>query len=168
MLAKLMVGNRSVIGLLSNERRMPMTWGIHRPVIVFPSEFMAWSPERRRLVMSHELAHVRRYDCLFQSLAQIMRSLHWFNPLAWWALRQVRLEQEQACDDYVLNQGVESHRLWRPTLLSVTANPGGFPVGFGGSTGDESSHRAGTPLGSDPRSKPEIAGRLRKDELCWL
>ena len=67
-LAKVMVGNRSVIGLLSNERRMPMTWGIHRPVIVFPSEFMAWSPERRRLVMSHELAHVRRYDCLFQIL----------------------------------------------------------------------------------------------------
>ena len=55
----------------------------------------------------------------------IMRSLHWFNPLAWWALRQVRLKQEQACDDCVLNQGVNPAD-YATDLLSITANLADF------------------------------------------
>ncbi len=32
-------------------------------------------------------------------------ALHWFNPLAWVALRQMRVERERACDDRVLIAG---------------------------------------------------------------
>ncbi|HEY4313098.1 MAG TPA: efflux RND transporter periplasmic adaptor subunit [Pirellulales bacterium] len=125
-LAKSLVGNRFVAGLLSPERRMPMTWGTLQPVIVFPADFNDWSPERRRLVMLHELAHVRRCDCLFQILAQVMRAWHWFNPLAWWALRQLRLEQEQACDDFVLNHGANAAD-YATDLLSITASLDDYP-----------------------------------------
>jgi membrane fusion protein, multidrug efflux system len=125
-LAKSLVGNRFVMGLLSHERRMPMTWGTLQPVIVFPADFADWSPERRRLVMLHELAHVRRCDSLFQILAQAMRAWHWFNPLAWWALRQIRLEQEQACDDFVLNHGANAAD-YATDLLSITASLDDYP-----------------------------------------
>jgi hypothetical protein len=41
-------------------------------------------------------------------LAQFACALHWFNPLAWFAARQLRKEQERACDERVLAMGFDA------------------------------------------------------------
>ena len=66
----------------------------------------AWSEERLRVVISHELAHVRRGDWGMQLAAEMLRAVFWFNPLVWIACRRLRIESELACDDDVLNAGV--------------------------------------------------------------
>jgi beta-lactamase regulating signal transducer with metallopeptidase domain len=97
--------DREVILLQSAEPIMPMTWGWCRSVLLLPPQAGQWDPERLRLVIRHELAHVRRWDCLTQGLAQIICALYWFNPLAWLAASQMRLERERACDDLVVSAG---------------------------------------------------------------
>ena len=116
--------------------------------------------------MSHELAHVRRYDCLFQILTLVMRSLYWFNPLAWWALRQVRLEQEQACDDYVLNQGVNPAD-YATDLLSVTANLADFQWDSAVALAMNRPNARWSAAWNRSSIKIEIVSRLRNGELCW-
>ncbi len=92
----------------SEEIAMPVTWGVLRPVIVMPADANDWSGEWRRIVLLHELAHIKRRDCLTQMLANWACALYWFNPLVWFAAQRLRVERELACDDCVLEVGTRA------------------------------------------------------------
>jgi TonB family protein len=85
---------------------MPLTWGILRPVIVLPSGVAQWPEDRRRVVLSHELAHISRHDWLLQICAELSRAVYWFHPLVWVATARLRQESERAADDAVLCSGI--------------------------------------------------------------
>jgi len=103
------LGLKQPVKLLRAENAMaPMTWGLFRPAILLPYDADTWPAERRRVVLLHELAHIKRGDLLSQLVAQLACALYWFNPLAWIAARQLRMEREQACDDAVLNSGAKA------------------------------------------------------------
>ncbi|MGB2714656.1 MAG: M56 family metallopeptidase, partial [Vicinamibacterales bacterium] len=100
------VGVSSNITFLRNRgASMPMACGVLRPAVLMPEEADEWPTDRLRIVLLHELAHVKRHDCLTHLVAQVACAFHWFNPLAWMAARQVRTERERACDDLVLAAG---------------------------------------------------------------
>lgn len=96
------------VRLLRSERTlMPIVCGVLRPVVLLPASADDWSEERSRMVLLHELTHVTRKDCLTQMLAQAACAVYWFNPFVWHAARRLRVEREQACDDYVLSIGTK-------------------------------------------------------------
>lgn len=95
---------RRIAMLESSAVTVPMTCGTIRPAIVIPAGFTATSPERRRILL-HELAHVARFDVVLQALSRLACALFWFHPLAWWCLRHMQREREQACDDWVVRSG---------------------------------------------------------------
>jgi beta-lactamase regulating signal transducer with metallopeptidase domain len=99
---------RPVTLLQTPDSVMPLTWGWLRPVVLLPAEAEQWPEGRKRIVLLHELAHIKRRDCLTQFVAQIICALYWFNPLVWMAARHMRVEREQACDDLVLNGGCKA------------------------------------------------------------
>ncbi|MBN1942453.1 MAG: DUF4019 domain-containing protein [Phycisphaerae bacterium] len=95
-----------VLMLQSDESFVPVTWGIWWPTVLLPREAKQWSSDRLRMVLLHELAHIKRGDCLIQLLVQLARAMYWFHPLVWWAARNLRIQRERACDDLVLVRGV--------------------------------------------------------------
>lgn len=74
--------------------------------VLLPSGAAAWPDERIRVVVAHELAHVRRCDWLVLIGAELLRSVYWFNLLLWVACARLRHESERACDDAVLRLGI--------------------------------------------------------------
>jgi beta-lactamase regulating signal transducer with metallopeptidase domain len=92
--------------LLSDEVSVPETFGWRAPVIVLPLAAHQWPLDRLRLVLLHELFHIKRHDWGVHLLARISASLFWFNPLGRYGLARLYEECERACDDDVLRSGV--------------------------------------------------------------
>jgi hypothetical protein len=82
-----------------------------------------------RAVLLHEISHLRRNDPLALWVAHLALALHWFNPLAWLAVRQLRVEQENACDDCVLLHGVRSSD-YAGEMLAITKSFRARAAGF--------------------------------------
>ena len=87
---------------------MPMAAGIWKPAVFLPGDAAEWPDDRRRAVLAHELAHVRRGDAATQFLARIAVAMYWWNPLAWMAWREFLKERERAADDLVLASGLSA------------------------------------------------------------
>jgi len=101
-------GLRRPVRLLTGTgRTLLVTWGYRRPIVLVPAFVASWPQERVQVVLRHELAHIQRRDWLALMTAELLRALYWFNPLMWIACRHLRLESERACDDVVLQHGVE-------------------------------------------------------------
>ena len=112
---------RPVTLLISPDPIMPMTWGWWRQVVLLPAEGREWTRARLRLVLAHELAHVRRQDTLTQSVMTLASRPLWFHPLVWVAARRMRIEREQACDDLVLAAGAPASD-YAEHLLDIALN----------------------------------------------
>jgi len=102
------IGLRSAIWLRrSSVTDVPLTGGVFAAFVVLPEASEEWGPERRRIVLLHELTHARRRDPLLWLMAQVAVALYWFHPLAWLAAARFRREQERSCDDAVVRAGAE-------------------------------------------------------------
>ena len=93
---------RSTTLKLAADAASPMVAGVVKPVVILPSDAEAWSAEHRKLVLLHELAHIKRRDVLTQTIAEITCALYWFNPIAWWGSSCMKQLREIACDDAVV------------------------------------------------------------------
>jgi beta-lactamase regulating signal transducer with metallopeptidase domain/HEAT repeat protein len=91
--------------LRSEASKMPFACGVLTPTIVLPAESDGWTLDRRRAVLLHELAHVRRRDLVGHTLGRLACACYWFHPLVWTAARELRSESERACDDLALSCG---------------------------------------------------------------
>lgn len=83
----------------------PVWLGLWTGRLCLPRDFRSrFDARERRLILAHERVHARRKDNLWTLLATLLWLLNWFNPLAWWALRRFRGDQELAADAQVLRQ----------------------------------------------------------------
>jgi TonB family protein len=104
------LGIRRCVRVLESVRvGVPIVVGWLRPVIVVPpSAILGLTPRQLELIISHELAHVARLDCLF-NLAQIaVETLFFFHPAVRFVSSRVRFEREHCCDDAVVARSGET------------------------------------------------------------
>src|SRR5690348_12589897 len=73
--------HREVVLLASSELDVPIAAGVLSPKIILSPQSSEWCETRRRAVLCHELAHVKRLDALTQLIAGAASALYWFHPL---------------------------------------------------------------------------------------
>ena len=106
----------------------PISFGLFRRRIVVPADFESrYSPEERLLALDHESIHHRRLDLWWNHLGLLILALNWFNPVAWFAFKAFRADQELACDAAVAARAEPGARHdYARALVNPRADPAGF------------------------------------------
>jgi hypothetical protein len=109
--------------VMSDQVEMAFAFDAFTPTIILPASAEEWSDDRRRAVLLHELAHIRRRDLIGHVIAGVACAVYWFNPFVWAAARRLRVESELASDDVVLESGVRPSD-YAQHLLDLVTNIG--------------------------------------------
>lgn len=81
----------------------PLMLGILRPIILFPiGMYNQLTNEEVESILSHELAHIKRHDFLFNIIQSFIEILFYYHPAIWWIAANIRAEREFACDQLVV------------------------------------------------------------------
>jgi bla regulator protein BlaR1 len=105
----------------------PITFGLFRPVVVFPPSVSAMPPHVQEAIAFHELLHVQRRDWLYEILEEAVRSVLWFQPAIWWLIGRIRLTREQVVDQAAIRL-TDSRERYVEALLAVAL--AGSPAAF--------------------------------------
>lgn len=97
---------RQVRLALSTRVASPMVVGLIRPIIFLPlSAATGLDHQQIRMVLAHELAHLRRHDPLVNLVQVILETLFFYHPAVYRLSRSLRQEREQCCDDLAVAVG---------------------------------------------------------------
>jgi len=111
---------RTVSVRQSDQIDAPMTYGILRPVILFPKQTNWDDTETIHYILAHELAHIGRWDALQKLLLTVAVCVHWFNPLVWVMYLLANRDVELACDASVLRTvGRGARAIYARTLIAM-------------------------------------------------
>ncbi len=88
----------------------PFVAGVFRQTVYLPRSARDWPSEKCRMILLHELSHVRRRDPAAKLLLEVLLVVHWCNPFVWILRRSFLAACEDACDRRVLAAGFPAAR----------------------------------------------------------
>lgn len=119
--------------------KSPIIVGLLKPCIYLPIHLISdYKESDMRYMLLHELQHYRHKDAIASYLMNLYGVLYWFNPLIWYALKEIRNDREVACDTSVLKMLKEDcFEDYGNTLINfaekVSLTPFPFSAGLSGS-----------------------------------
>lgn len=116
------VGLKTTPRLITTTARLsPMVWWLGgRSSVIVPADLEdGLNRHQLRLVLAHELTHVRRGDHMVRWLEWMACVVLWWNPLVWFARRNLRANEELCCDASVLDVMNPGRREYAASLMAV-------------------------------------------------
>ena len=118
--------------------KSPIITGLLKPCIYLPIHLISdYNESDMRYMLLHELQHYKHHDAIGSFLMNLAGVVYWFNPLVWYALKEMRDDREVACDTSVLKMlEEEDYADYGNTLINfaekVSLTPFPFTAGLGG------------------------------------
>ncbi len=105
----------------TSARISPMVWWTGGKVqIVIPTTLLEkMDAQQWQWILAHEMAHVRRRDYMVRWLEWLACVLFWWNPVVWWAQRNLRATEEICCDEMVISCLNPKPKFYADSLLSA-------------------------------------------------
>jgi beta-lactamase regulating signal transducer with metallopeptidase domain len=107
--------------VLSGARTAPYVWWLGGQPRITISEQAVYALSRHdlRLVIAHEMAHIKRRDHWVRWLEWFAVNSFWWNPVMWWARSQLRISEEIACDNLVIESTKPDRLRYANALLNM-------------------------------------------------
>ncbi len=102
----------------------PLVMGLLRPVVLLPgSRLDTLTDDQQRMVICHELAHLKRADLWLGCIPALAERMFFFHPLAHVASREYALAREAACDASVMRTLDAAPQEYGRVLLALGVSP---------------------------------------------
>ena len=130
---------KSVSLRVSSEIYTPISLGVFHPAIILPDSVTTsfsrgglWGTRELEMILTHELAHIKRCDYLINLLQNVLRAIFFFHPMFYLVSRNLAREREHICDDWVIDMtdqrkgyaeciiGLLERALYKPVNIPVT------------------------------------------------
>ena len=95
---------RAIPIVLCDELTQPAVMGLFGSKLLLPPRMAELDDNELRMIMLHELAHVRRRDVGLNWVLLAVRAVHWWNPIYWLAAGRFCDLREQACDAFAIRR----------------------------------------------------------------
>lgn len=165
-LAEQMSIMRPVRIIVSGVINTPMTLGWLRPIIILPVTLLTgMQMDQLRLLLAHELAHIRRHDYVVNMVQNMVRILLFYHPLVHWICRILDEERELCCDHIALECS-SSRMQYAKALLSLQEQPHPLPALAAASTSKHALLRRIRRILGEPAAVPR--NDLRQRPLLCL
>ena len=89
---------------LSRNGEGPLAVGLRRKLVVLPASVLDLDRQSLEAVLAHEVAHHERRDLWWIGIAEILKSIAWFNPVAHLAARALVASREDGSDDWAVSK----------------------------------------------------------------
>ena len=122
-------GRVSGVSIVEADVEGPLAFGVVHRMIAVPRGFArTYAACEREIALAHERAHHARLDLWANWGSLVVLAAHWWNPVAWIAVRAFREDQEFAADAHVLaGRSPESLPLYA-RVLAKAAGLGALPA----------------------------------------
>ena len=117
---------------IADDIKSPFVIGFLKPKIYLPNNL---GEQEQEYIILHEQHHIRRLDHVIKTLAFLALTIHWFNPLVWFAFVLACKDMEMSCDEAVIRKIGENVRAdYSASLLTLATGHriiAGTPLAFG-------------------------------------
>lgn len=79
--------------------KSPAIVGIVKPKILLTEEIKKSTDTEVEYIFRHELAHFKRKDNVINSILIFLRTIHWFNPIVWLVMKEIKKDMEFTADE---------------------------------------------------------------------
>ncbi|MCG8464550.1 MAG: M56 family metallopeptidase [Xanthomonadales bacterium] len=139
---------------ISNQILSPMTVGWLRPLVLVPaSAWLGLRQDELRLILAHELAHIRRWDYLVNICQQVAVTILFYHPVVHWLSRVLSEEREMCCDELVVGESEDTRLAYAKALLHLQEQHGHMMTLVMSARGGAFLRRIYSLLGKDERKE---------------
>lgn len=118
------------VGSISNKIKIgtnetitsPMVFGIIDTIILLPASLCTHlTSSQLKFILLHELAHILNNDFIINLLIELASIFLWFNPFVLLFKKEIQLQREIACDEFVISKMNEPLK-YSKTLLQIATH----------------------------------------------
>lgn len=143
--------------------KSPIILGLLKPCILLPIHLISdYNESDMRYMLLHELQHYKYHDAIGSFLMNLAGVVYWFNPLVWYAIKEMRNDREVACDTSVLKMLEEdAYEDYGNTLINFAEKVSLTPFPFSASLGGNMKQMKRRIINIASYEKPTLIKRLK-------
>lgn len=159
--------------LISKLVDVPIVIGWIKPVVLIPINMVSGlTNEQLKLLIAHELAHVKRHDYFINLIQSLVEVFLFYHPAVKWISKQIRIDREYCCDDIAVNTQNVTIDYAKALLNAEELRPHTIPNMAMAATGGDLKSRVSRVVGehtcTPKHAKSGLAGLLGLFVVCFM